>query len=377
MMRQILLLMLTGALVVMNCRVGSADTATTSHTVTVQATGEAAIQNDEAAAKAEAIWSAKRNAVEEAGGLLMRSVTSASQYRIVNQQMTAAVQGFIKSWQLVPGSLKVHQLAAPLKGEVLSLRIVAVVDVEPLAKNLQDLQDAYADLNRPSLWVAVTSHSRTAQQACTEVAASVSRWLKLKGFRLAAHEHDAAVTVHISLNPVWSIRMGAANTPYGLGSEISSCTVVLSWRVLETSSQMVLESGTQVDRATSFSSNASAAAKASLEAADKLRLDKRMLSTLLARWTAERYSGYVASIQVVGLPSRLHIAFSREISALRGFMGVRDYGSQNGVFTIHARFRLAPTSLHEAIAALQPGDNFRLYSVETRGTVMLFRAARR
>lgn len=377
MKRLLLLLALTGALTLIAINTCNAEGEPAPSTVTITAAGEAAMQGDAAAAQSEAVWSAKRNAVEQAGGLLLRSATAAADYKIVNQVTTSTVQGFIKSWRLIPDSVKVRQLAAPLQGAVISLRIVAVVDIQPIAKNLRDLQDAYNDLNRPSIWVIVASSATEGAAACTEARATITSWLKAQGYSLAADQHDAAVVLRIHVMPNWSINMGASNTPYGLGSQISSCTVVFTWRVLETASQMVLESGSSSAKATSFASNSASAAKATLKAASSLQSNPGFTSTLLARWAAERYSGYVASIQIVGLPSRLHQRLIQQISTLRGFMGVRDEESQDGVWTIHARFRQALSTLNNNIASLKPGDNFRIRSIEKRGSLMLFRADRR
>ncbi len=297
MTRSLMLLGLVGSIVFTLTAVAPADARTATSTVTVEATGEAALQGDAAAARAEAIWSAKRNAVEEAGGLLLRAVTDASHYRIVRQETSATVQGFIRSWSLVPGSVTVKQLEPPLQGQVICVQIEAVVDIQPLAHSMAELQDVYNDLNRPSLWVDVKSTSQSATAARTDVDVNLTSWLKSNGFNIAAHEHDAAVVLHVELLPVWKIRMGGSNTPYDLGAQVSSCSLDLTWQALETSSQMVLESGAQHEQATSFSSNAAAASKASRRAVTKLEANPYIITTLLARWTAERYSGYVASIQ--------------------------------------------------------------------------------
>ncbi len=374
MTRSLMLLGLVGSIVFTLTAVAPADARTATSTVTVEATGEAALQGDAAAARAEAIWSAKRNAVEEAGGLLLRAVTDASHYRIVRQETSATVQGFIRSWSLVPGSVTVKQLEPPLQGQVICVQIEAVVDIQPLAHSMAELQDVYNDLNRPSLWVDVKSTSQSATAARTDVDVNLTSWLKSNGFNIAAHEHDADVVLHVELLPVWKIRMGGSNTPYDLGAQVSSCSLDLTWQALETSSQMVLESGAQHEQATSFSSNAAAASKASRRAVIKLEANPYIITTLLARWTAERYSGYVASIQVVGLPARLQTNLEHEISQLRGFMGVRDRQSRDGVYTIHARFRQSLISLNASIAALHPGANFQMRPLERRGSLMLFRA---
>src|SRR5690348_13143002 len=67
--------------------------------IEIVAEGMAALNGDVAAAEEEAVWDAKRNAVEQAAGILVRSRSVGRDFTLDEDEIQGSTQGFIRSWQ--------------------------------------------------------------------------------------------------------------------------------------------------------------------------------------------------------------------------------------------------------------------------------------
>src|SRR5438128_2206313 len=79
-------------------------------TVVVVGEGMAVLNDDPTAAEEEAVWDAKRNAVEQAAGLFVRSYLSGRDFQLEENEIRGRSDGFIKQWEIVPNSRRVEPI---------------------------------------------------------------------------------------------------------------------------------------------------------------------------------------------------------------------------------------------------------------------------
>ena len=104
--------------------------------VTIVAEGRATLSQDSAASEEEAIWDAKRNAVEQAAGLLVKSRTIGHNYRLESDEIRGQAGGFVRKWELLPESRHIETIG---NGRVLHVQIRAAVALLPVIHRLSDI----------------------------------------------------------------------------------------------------------------------------------------------------------------------------------------------------------------------------------------------
>src|SRR5262245_34919853 len=70
--------------------------------------GVAAVGDDVASAEEEAIWDAKRNAVEQAAGIFLKARTIGRDFTLAEDEVRSRSEGFVRRWEVVPGSRRVE-----------------------------------------------------------------------------------------------------------------------------------------------------------------------------------------------------------------------------------------------------------------------------
>src|SRR5687768_16295170 len=90
--------------------------------------GAAAVTKDLAAVEEEAVWDAKRNVVEQAAGKFLRARAVGRDFELEEDRIEGCTNGFIRKWEVIPGSRKIEALG---NGRVLRLLVKATVALIP------------------------------------------------------------------------------------------------------------------------------------------------------------------------------------------------------------------------------------------------------
>src|SRR5579871_846274 len=281
-------------------------------TRTVLGNGTAPLGDDPLAADEEAVWEAKRNAVEQAYGQVVRAREFGRDHAIEESEVWGSAEGFVQSWEIVPGSRHVEQLNG---SPIVRLQIRAQVAPLTAIHHLTDLKDLYADLSRPRIRVVIEGDHGARAVQDTLISA-----LRKEGFELAQDDRaDVTLSGRLSLLP--TMRLGDNRTPYGLGASVATCKAQLTARLISHNSEEVLDFVHAQGVGQSFQSDADAASRAAADAGSNLCTADHALFThnLLLHWAQERIEGYVVCVQVHGLDTRRADMLREQLRALRGF----------------------------------------------------------
>src|SRR5206468_8817034 len=105
-------------------RTGAQSESPDRDTVVVVGEGMAVLNADPTAAEEEAVWDAKRNAVEQAAGLLVRSYVSGRDFQLEENEIRGRSEGFVKRWEVVTGSRRIENIGG---SQILRLQVRATV----------------------------------------------------------------------------------------------------------------------------------------------------------------------------------------------------------------------------------------------------------
>src|SRR5579872_4574461 len=97
------------------------------------AEGAAVLNDDVAAAEEEAVWDAKRNAVEQAVGVFVQARTVGRNFELEEDEVRGRSDGFVRRWEIVPESEHVQNTGA---GRILRLKVRAVVALMAVIRRL-------------------------------------------------------------------------------------------------------------------------------------------------------------------------------------------------------------------------------------------------
>ncbi len=118
---------------------------------TVTVTGEGVIfNNDQVTAKDKAIDSALRRAVEQAVGTFVKSTTLVENYVTVEDRILAQARGFVKEWKI---------LSEKVEGNVVSVKVQAVVAATKLKNSLDAIQWAVAQKEYPRVMLMIAEQN--------------------------------------------------------------------------------------------------------------------------------------------------------------------------------------------------------------------------
>src|SRR5688500_9540570 len=147
--------------------------------IEIVADGAAAVTKDLAAVEEEAVWDAKRNAVEQAAGIFLRARAVGRDFELEEDRIEGRTNGFIRKWEVIPGSRKIEALG---NGRVLRLQVKATVALIPVIRKLSDIKDVYDDLERPRVRVEITN------DAARRVKDVLVAALKAEGYEVSRDE---------------------------------------------------------------------------------------------------------------------------------------------------------------------------------------------
>jgi hypothetical protein len=314
--------------------------------LTVVAEGMAAVESDLAAAEEEAIWDAKRNAVEKVVGVFVRARSVGRDFEIEESEIRSEARGFVKTWEKVPGSERTEKVG---NGKILRLEVRATVALLPVIRHLSDIEDVYADLERPRIRVEVTGDS-IARRAQSALHAAI----RDQGFETSTSE-SAEIVLSGKMEIVPTVKLGAKGSPYGISDSVAACRARLVLHVISTASEEVLFTSQVEGVGCSFASDADARSEAVTDAARKLLAQNQKVFTqrLLVRWARERQEGHVVAVKVTGLDRHSRALLKEQIRAMRGF--VRFVGESGDAKQITLRFhtRLDTRGLRRRLSDLR------------------------
>ncbi len=279
--------------------------------IEIVANGAAAVTKDLAAVEEEAVWDAKRNAVEQAAGIFLRARAVGRDFELEDDRIEGRTNGFIRKWEVIPGSRKIEALG---NGRVLRLQVKATVALLPVIRKLSDIKDVYDDLERPRIRVEITN------DAGRRVKDVLMAALKAEGYEISRDEKaEILITGLVEYTP--TLRLGDKETPYGIGEKLAACRTRLSVQVISTASESVLLTASGHGAGRSFTSDTEARADSAEAAGDNLVVQSRDLfrEDLLVRWARERQEGHVVAIQASGLDPRSRDQLRQQLAAMRGF----------------------------------------------------------
>ncbi|MCS6775221.1 MAG: hypothetical protein RMJ43_03565 [Chloroherpetonaceae bacterium] len=337
--------------------------------LTVVAEGMASVQGDLAGAEEEAIWDAKRNAVEKVVGVFLRARAVGRDYEIADSEIRSETRGFVRQWEVVPGSRQIERVG---NGRILRIQIRATVALIPVIQHLSEMEDVYNDLERPRIRVEIGGDS-TAQRA----QAAVQKALREHGFEVTAGA-SAEIVLSGKIETVPMIRYGDRETPYGVGETVATCRARLVWRVISMASEEALFVSYVEGTGCSFSGDADARNEAVMEAAARfLQSDFReFVHRMLALWARERQDGHAVAVRVSGLDRRGRVLLKEHVRSMRGF--VRFIGEQEAPRDYILRFhtRLDTRSVRRRLSTLTL-ERTTLTVTNDRGPTILCAASAR
>jgi hypothetical protein len=312
----------------------------------------APLHDDITAAEEEAVWDAKRNAVEQAVGVVLRSHTVGRDHLLQRDDIDTRAQGFVRNWEKVPGSRRIERLE---HGSILHIQVRATVALMPMIHSLRDIADVYKDLERPRLRVQVTAAGKSTPAAMARSAQdALVAALQEQGFQLA-ESGPAEVVLAGRLEVTQTVHLGDHDAPYGIGESVAVGKAHLTLQAVSTASEDVLFTADAIGSGRSFTGDQDACAEAAADVADVLLQTsaQRFVDRLLVRWAHERQEGHTLCIQVTGLDSGARGALRQEIRAMRGFLQLISETGDREHFTLRFLTRLETAAVRRRLAALR------------------------
>jgi hypothetical protein len=341
-------------------------TASSAQTVSVEAEGTAPLQADMAAARDEALWDAKRNAVERAAGLMVRSRTVARNFSEAEDLIVARTEGVLRSFEYIPNSETVQKIGG---ASVLTLRIRARVELAPLLDRLAANRQLYDDLERPTLrLVEAGSAGGPAAEILTEA-------LRRDGFSVVTGRGQ--VEIVLSAAPVPTLAKGDASSPYGLGETVSACRTRLELALWNRADDSLLGRFSSQAVGFSFAGDTAARTDAVQRAAQSVLTEHGASITrlLLTAWTRERIEGHAVQLRVEGISPASASSMALWLQQLRGTVGEVHTQTSGGRTVFRFRTRLDNRTLQARLSQFG-AESIPLVLVSSDGPLMEYRSPR-
>lgn len=332
--------------------------------ITVTAEGMAALGEDFAGSREEAIWDAKRNAVEIAAGVLVRSHTVGRDFVQESDLIQSSTQGFIRAWQVVAGSQRVEAVGPSGNGRLLRLRVQATVAMLPVIHRLADIADLYNDLERPRLRIEL------AGDADSSARDALSAAFKQQGFDLV-RRGPAEIELVGRLRTISTVPLGRSGSPYGVGENVAASRVVIVLQAISTVSEAVLCTLHVEGDGQSFQGDGPAA-EAALQSASQALIEQShslFIEPLLAHWAQEREEGHTVAIRARGLKAEERDRLRRSVLSMRGLVRLLDAQTQGRQWTLRFVTRLATRDVRRRLNDLPRSYHLKL--LNDRGPLIL------
>lgn len=344
------------------------------------AEGVAAVVNgDLGRAEDEALNDAKRNAVEQAIGVFVKSETLGEDYQVVKETILTKSEGYITTWSKVEGSRKVETIEG---NQLLKIKVSAKVGLTSLIDALSDIEEVYNAIQRPRIMVLVAETNlgkptgdmpassaaiiRTLQDRKFDVVdPTVVEQLKrkesvkaimergdVKAASLLAMDQGAEILV------LGNAKSTITKAPYDLNEDVKTCSATLNARIVYADTGEILFTSKPTEgRGASFNSNEEAGVKALDDAGSRLITgdSQRFTSQVIARWAKEVQNGRVLRLATSDISYEEFNALKKAIREFRGHVDfVREnYESHKG--TLDVRTKLSPDEFRERLMDIKVG----------------------
>lgn len=321
--------------------------------VEVVASGMAAMRSDRAAAIEEAVLDAKRNAVEQALGVLVNAEALAQNYEVVWETIHTRSEGYVKRWELL------GEPEWDMRQGLVRVRIRAVIGTVNAVKDLWQIPEVYLALERPRVGVKLlTVDTRRPEGVST--AALVSA-LRARGFDAldSASGQRAEVLITGTVRTEAGIRLGDPNAPYGLGAVIATQKAFADVRVVWADSGAVIVPPFRWEATGfSFQSNDKAREEALRTLGRELVEEEKgaLAQKLLSAWAVQLMNGLCVRLVVRGADYRTLSQFSDRLRTLRGVVRVERERLEAGDGVVETVVRLTPALLRRQLLQLQVGN---------------------
>lgn len=320
--------------------------------VEIVASGMAAIGSDRAASIEEAVLDAKRNAVEQALGVLVDAEALAQNYEVVWETIRTRSQGYVKRWELL------GEPEWDTRNGLVKVRVRAVVSAVDAVKDLWEIPEVYVALERPRIGVRLLSaDARQPEPAST---AALIHALRVRGFDVAdGSGSPAEVLITGTVRTEAGIRLGDQDAPYGLGKVVATQKAYADVRVVWADTSAVIVPPFRWE-ATGFSFNSNEEARQEalqtlgreLVEESKAALGQKVLSA----WISQLQNGLRVRLVLRGADYRTLSQFSDKLREVRGVVSVERERMEAGDGVVDAVVRLTPAVFRRQLLRLQVGN---------------------
>ncbi|MCX6345708.1 MAG: hypothetical protein NT018_11655 [Armatimonadetes bacterium] len=345
----------------------------------VIAEGSAAVVNgDIAKADDEAISDAKRNAVEKALGVFVKSDTIGSDYQVAEDTILTRSEGYISEWNKIPDSRKIETIEGH---ELLTIKINAKVRLVNLIDDAANIEPIYNAVLRPKVMVLIIDEiDGKKSDGVGTSATAIMRGLQKRGFDVVDPEVINGILKKQSTSS--SITQGslksaselavnqgaeilllgtarASDGPTDDTGNITCANAVIDARLVYADTAQLLFTPKLVKgRGVAFSDNAEARTRALNDAGNRFMAsdDPSFTSQLLATWAIEVQSGRVYRIVANKIDFKDMNLLKKALIDLRGhvqFVGDADFGKQRAILNV--RNRLTPQQFRDRLSGIKLG----------------------
>ena len=320
--------------------------------VEIVASGLAAIGSDRAAAIEEAVLDAKRNAVEQALGVLVDAEALAQNYEVVWETIRTRSQGYVKRWELL------GEPEWDTRKGLVRVRIRAVVSAADAVKDLWEIPEVYVALERPRVGIKLLSaDTRQPEPAST---AALVHALRVRGFDVVDSSGvPAEVLITGVVRTEAGIRMGDQDAPYGLGTVVATQKASAELRVVWADTGAVIVPPLRWE-ATGFSFNSNEEARReALQTLGRELVEEHkaaLAQKVLGAWTSQLQNGLRVRLVVRGADYRTLSQLSDKVRGIRGVVSVERERMQTGEGVVDVVVRLTPAVFRRQLLRLQVGN---------------------
>lgn len=320
--------------------------------VEIVASGMAAIGSDRAAAIEEAVLDAKRNAVEQALGVLVDAEALAQNYEVVWETIRTRSQGYVKRWELL------GEPEWDTRNGLVKVRVRAVVSAVDAVKDLWEIPEVYVALERPRIGVRLLfADARQPEPAST---AALIHALRVRGFDVAdGSGSPAEVLITGIIRTEAGIRLGDQNAPYGLGKVVATQKAYADVRVVWADTGAVIVPPFRWE-ATGFSFNSNEEARQeALQTLGRELVEESKAALgqkVLGAWVSQLQNGLRVRLVLRDADYRTLSQFSDRLRGVRGVVSVERERMEAGEGVVDAVVRLTPAVFRRQLLRLQVGN---------------------
>ncbi len=319
--------------------------------VEVVASGMAAIGSDRAACIEQAVLDAKRNAVEQAVGVLVDAEALAQDYEVVWESIRTRSHGYIKRWEML------GEPEWDTRSGLLKVRIRAVVGTTEAVKDLWQIPEVYNALERPRVQVRLISAET--RQTEPHATSALVHALRVRGFEVVeGTTTPPEVLVLGTVRTEAVIRLGDRSAPYRLGEVVGTCKAFAEVRVVWADSGATIVPPFRCEAAgISFNSNEEAEREALRNLGTDLVDEGKgaLAQKVVGAWLAQLQNGLRVRFVLRNADYRTLAQFADKLREMRGVVSVQGERMEAGDGVLEAVVKATPAVLRRQLLRLQVG----------------------